>query len=373
MLRLFGRRLIRLVPVLFLVTLGTFFLIALVPGDPAVSILGPDATPEAVANLRTELGLDEPLVQRYWDWLSGAFQGDLGNSLLQPTDSVVELIAASLPITLQLAAMGLLMALFIAVPLAVWSAYRADTHVDRASSFLTAALISVPTFLAALLLAYFFVFQPDVVRWATLLLGFSIAGAMVVGAAKRWGDDTNRAVVVRLVGATAVVGATLAVFAFFPEFPRTGFSRLSAEEGLGENLRSAFLPAFALALTEIAVFTRLLRGDMISTLQEDYILAARAKGMPVWRVLWSDALRPSSFSLVTLAGVSLGRLIGGTVIVETIFAIPGMGRLVVNQGVVLGDFTVVQGGVLVIAVFYVLINLVVDVSYLYLDPRIRRA
>ena len=163
------------------------------------------------------------------------------------------------------------------------------------------------------------------------------------------------------------------IFRSFPEFPRTGFQRISGDAGLTENLRSAFLPAFTLALTEIAVFTRLLRGDMIATLQEDYILAARAKGMPVWRVLWRDALRPSSFSLITLAGVSLGRLIGGTVIVETIFGIPGMGRLVVDQGVVLGDFTVVQGGVLVIAVFYVLINLLVDMSYLYLDPRIRRA
>ncbi len=373
MLRLFGRRLIRLVPVLFLVTLGTFFLTALVPGDPAVSILGPEATPEAVANLRVELGLDQPLVQRYWDWLSSAFQGDLGNSLLQPTDSVVELIRASLPVTLQLAAMGLLMALFVAIPLAIWSAYRADTHVDRASTLLTAALISVPTFLAALLLAYFFVFQPDVVRWAAVVLGVSIAGAMVAGGVRRWGDDTNRAVVIRLGGAAAVLAVTALVFVWFPEFPRTGFSRLTSEDGLGENLRSAFLPAFALALTEIAVFTRLLRGDMISTLQEDYVLAARAKGMPVWRVLWSDALRPSSFSLVTLAGVSLGRLIGGTVIVETIFALPGMGRLVVNQGVVLGDFTIVQGGVLVIAVFYVVINLLVDISYLYLDPRIRRA
>lgn len=373
MLRLLGRRLLRLVPVLFLVTLGTFFLIQLVPGDPAVTALGPTASPEAIEQAREELGLNRPVVERYVDWLTDALTGDLGNSLLRPASSVTDLVRASLPITLQLAFMGLAIALLVAIPLAIWSAYREDAPVDQAANFATAALISLPSFLAALLLAYFFVFHVDVPRYLTLALGLSVAAALVVGAVRRNGDDTQRAVLVRAGGAVVAVLVTLWVFSSFPDFPRTGFVRLTDERGVLENLRSAFLPAFTLALTEIAVFTRLLRGDMIATLQEDYILAARAKGMPVWRILWRDALRPSSFSLITLAGVSLGRLIGGTVIVETVFGIPGMGRLVVNEGVTLGDFTIVQGGVLVIAVFYVLINLAVDISYLYLDPRIRRA
>jgi peptide/nickel transport system permease protein len=147
---------------------------------------------------------------------------------------------------------------------------------------------------------------------------------------------------------------------------------LTSDEGIVENLRSAFLPALTIALAEIAVFTRLLRGDLIATLQEDFILAAKAKGVRPARIMWHEALRPSSFSLVTLLGVSLGRAIGGTVIVETIFGIQGVGRLVVNDGVIPGDYPVVQGGVLVIAVFYVGINALVDITYLWLDPRIRR-
>ena len=122
----------------------------------------------------------------------------------------------------------------------------------------------------------------------------------------------------------------------------------------------------------MAVFMRLLRSDMMSTLQEDFILASRAKGMPARRIVVRDALRPSSFSLITLAGVAFGRLIGGTVIVETIFNLPGMGRLIVNDGVNVADYTVVQAGVLVLATFYVLLNAFVDISYTYLDPRLRR-
>lgn len=373
MLRTFGRRLLRLVPVLFLVSLATFFLLELVPGDPAVSIAGPEASTESIERIRTELGLDRGVVERYVEWLGNVVTGDLGSSLLRPTSSVSELVRASLPITLQLAAMALLLALVVAVPLALWSAYREGAAFDRASNVLTAAIISVPSFLAALLLAFFFVFYTGVPRAFALIAGLGVGLSLLLAAYRRYGDDTNRAVVLRVIAGVVAALAGWWVFSTFPEFPRTGFVRLTDERGLWDNLRSAFLPAFTLALTEIAVFVRLLRSDLVSTLQEDFILAARAKGMPVWRVLWRDALRPSSFSLVTLAGVSLGRLIGGTVIVETVFGIPGMGRLIVNEGVVLGDFTVVQGGVLVIAVFYVLINLLVDVSYLYLDPRIRRA
>lgn len=373
MLRTFGRRLLRLVPVLFLVSLATFFLLELVPGDPAIAILGNEATPEKIEFLRTELGLDRPLVERYVDWLGGAVTGDLGRSLLRPSSTVADLVRASLPITLQLASMALLMALLVAIPIALWSAYREGTAFDRSANVLTAAIISIPSFLAALLLAFFFVFNQGVPKAVVLLAAIAGGLSLLVAAARRYGDDTNRAVVLRAAAGVGVLAAGAWLYRSFPEFPRTGFVRLTDERGLTENLRSAFLPAFTLALTEIAVFTRLLRSDLVSTLQEDYILAARAKGMPVWRILWRDALRPSSFSLITLAGVSLGRLIGGTVIVETVFGIPGMGRLIVNEGVVLGDFAIVQGGVLVIAVFYVVINLLVDVSYLYLDPRIRRA
>lgn len=372
MARMIGLRLLKLGPVLFLVSLATFFIIDLVPGDPAQAVLGADATPEQYAAVRAELGLDDPLLQRYLDWIGNALTGDLGDSLIKRGFSVTELLKLSLPITLEIAVLGMMIALFLSLPLAIWAAYREGTAIDRMANGITAALISIPGFLAGLLLAYLFVFQPQIPRYAWLVQGLVI-GAFALGTAVRsWGDDVARAVLGRIGFGLGVVAVTVLVFAYFPSFPRTGFVRLTSDQGVVENLRSAFLPALTIAITEIAVFTRLLRTDLIATLQEDFILSAKAKGMPPWRILWREALRPSSFSLITLAGVAFGRAIGGTVIVESIFGIQGVGRLIVNDGVIPGDYPIVQGGVLVIAVFYVVINLAVDVSYLYLDPRIRR-
>jgi peptide/nickel transport system permease protein len=183
--------------------------------------------------------------------------------------------------------------------------------------------------------------------------------------------DRLRHVIARGTGIVVVAASAAAIVAFFPDFPRQGFARLTSEEGLRENLRSAFLPALTLAMVEFGVFMRVLRSDLIATLQEDYILAARAKGTPTWLILVRDALRPSSFSLVTIAGVALGRLVGGAVIVETIFNLPGMGGMLV-EAIGVRNFPVVQGAVLVIALFYVLVNTTIDVAYSYLDPRIRR-
>lgn len=370
MTRLVAARVARLAVVLFFVTLATFFVVELVPGDPAIAVLGSEATPEQIVAVRTELGLDEPVVERYLDWISGALTGDLGHSLVNPAFSVNELLAASIPITLQLAVMAMLIAIVISVPTALWAAYREGRAFDRITNAVTSALISVPSFLSGLLLAFFFVFQPAVPRILLLVVGGAIGVGLVAVAIGRVGDDRTRAVIGRALCGLAAIAIT-ALFAWrFPDFPRSGFVRITSEEGIVENLRSAFLPALTIALTEIAVLTRVLRSDLVSTLQEDFILSAKAKGMSPARILWREALRPSSFSVITLFGVSLGRAIGGTVIVETIFGIQGIGRLVVNDGVVPGDYPVVQGGVLVIAVAYVLINVVVDVAYAFLDPRI---
>lgn len=370
MMRVVGSRLLRLAPVLFLVSAATFLLVEFVPGDPAIRLLGTEATPEEITRVRTELGLDRPLLERYVDWLGDTLQGDFGQSLVQPAFSVNELLVQSLPITLQLAAMGIAIALFVSIPTALVAAYREGGAFDRTSNALTSALISVPSFVAALLLAFLFVFHPDVPRYSLLAVGLA-TGAWALWTARR-ARQLGPAHGVRWVAiGFAIVGVTLFAVLRFPDFPRTGFSRLTADDGIAENLRTAFLPALAIALTEIAVFTRLLRSDLIATLQEDFILSARAKGMSAAEILRKEALRPSSFSLVTLLGVSLGRAIGGTVIVETVFGIQGVGRLVVADGVTPGDYPIVQGGVLVIAVFYVLINLLVDLSYIYLDPRVR--
>jgi peptide/nickel transport system permease protein len=374
MLRAVAQKLLMLIPVLLIVSFGTFLLLELVPGDPAVAVLGADASAEDYARVHEQLGLDKPLAERYFSWLGDAVTGDLGNSVVRPSSTVTSLIASRLPVTLEIAALALGLSLLIAIPLGIFTAYRAASRFDRVAGGVTSGLISVPPFVSALLLIFLFVFNPDIPKWF-VLVGLVFAGGWLAYAtvrSARKGDLEPASVVWRLIaaGVCAVLGIFL--FKVWPELPRQGFERLTGDKGIGANLRSSFLPALTLALTEVSVFSRLLRNDMITTLQEDYVLSARAKGMPINRVLFRDALRPSSFSLITLAGVSLGRLLGGTVIVETIFNLPGMGRLIVQDGVIPKDFTIVQGAVLVIAALYVLVNTAVDISYFALDPRIRR-
>jgi peptide/nickel transport system permease protein len=309
------RRLLELVAVLVIVSLGVFLLLDLVPGDPAVAVLGEGHTPAEYDALREQMGLHKPLLERYAEWLGAVLTGDLGTSLIPPQHEVTDRILSALPVSLELAFLGLAMALVCALPLAMWSAYHQGGRVDRAISASMFAILSVPSFLIGLLLI------------ALLVNGLGL-------------------------------------------FPRAEWVRLG--DSVSGNLLHAFLPAFTIALMEMAMFTRILRNDLVATLREDYILASRAKGMSPARIMVVDALRPSSFSLVTILGLSLGRLVGSTVIVEYLFALPGMGKLVIdaaNQG----DFPMVQGAVLLIAVIYVLTNTLIDLSYGYLDPRTRRA
>jgi peptide/nickel transport system permease protein len=277
-------------------------------------------------------------------------------------------------VTAELSVLALGMALVIAIPLGMFTAYRANTRFDRMAGGGTSALISIPPFVSALLLIYLFVFNQNIPRWIVMVGLVALGAWMAYGTLRATGrgDLSRSGTVWRFVIAALIALIGVWLFAVWPSLPRQGFERFTSDKGLGANLRYSFLPALTLALAELAVFARLLRSDMMTTLQEDYVLSARAKGMPVGRVLVRDALRPSSFSLMTLAGVSLGRLLGGTVIVETIFNLPGMGRLIVQDGVLVKDFTVVQGTVLVIAALYVLVNAAVDLSYFALDPRIRR-
>ena len=308
-------RLLELVAVLLLVSFGVFLMVALIPGDPAVAILGQGRPAEQYEALRDELGLNDPVLVRYFEWLWAALQGDLGSSILPPQTPVVERLTAALPVSLQLAAMGLLIAVVVSVPLALWTAARQGRFVDRLVSASMFGLLSIPSFLAGLILI------------------------MVVVNEAGW-------------------------------FPRSQWVRIS--DSLTGNLHHALLPAIVIALSEIALFTRVLRNDLVVTLQEDFVLSARAKGMPPWRIMVGDALRPSSFSLVTLLGISTGRLIGSTVIVEYLFALPGLGSLVVTAAQT-GNFPIVQGAVLVTAFAYVMVNSAVDLSYGILDPRTRRA
>jgi peptide/nickel transport system permease protein len=313
--RTVGIRLLLLVPVLFLVSLGTFQLISLVPGNPEVEILGSNASSEDYVRVRSELGLDKPWLERYGSWLGKAVRGDLGKNVLPPVESVKAKLMRAFPVSLELAALAIGFALLVSIPAAMVAAYRPGSAFDRAISSTAFAFISVPSFLLGILLKLAFA-----LNWQ--LLPDSL-----------WVRPT--------------------------------------EGGIAENLKHAVLPVLSIALVEVAVFTRLLRNDLMATLQDDFILAARAKGMTPRHIMTREALRPSSFSLITLAGVSLGRLIGGTVIVELLFGLPGVGAVVVAAA---GkkDYPLVQGGVLIIACAYVVINVLIDISYAILDPRIRR-
>jgi peptide/nickel transport system permease protein len=312
MLGFVARRLLYLVPVLVAVSLLTFLIASLLPGDLAYVILGDQATPDKVAALRHDMGLDQPIWWRYLGWLGHVLEGDFGRSF-RTGQTVLQAVAERLPVSFELMLLAELAALAIGIPLAIACAVRAGSAFDRLMTGSAFGMLSVPAFLAAILLIYLFAVD---LRW----------------------------------------------------LPATGYIPFS-EDPLG-NLRCFVLPALTLALGEWPVLMRVLRSDMISTLQEDYIAMARAKGLKPSRILLVHALKPSSLTLVTVTGINIGRLMGGTVIVESVFALPGIGRLLLGA-IYTRDLIILQGVVLCVACGYVLMNFIVDMLYAVLDPRIR--
>ena len=365
----FVRKTARLVAIVFVVSLASFLMLELVPGDPVFQALGAEATAAQYDAAREEMGLNEPLPTRYVDWLSGAVTGDFGQSIVPPIQDVGDAIRARLPVTIEIALLAMVFSLMLAVPLAMWTAHRAGGVADTVVGGVSFGIISVPPFLSALLIIFVVIFNPGLAKVGIGLVGGSVALGVGFQRARlqRRGEGAGAAWVVFPSIIIAVCSALL--IRFLPDFPRQGFTRLT-EGSLRENLRSAFLPAMTLALAEAAVFLRVLRGDLIGTLNEDFIRSAEAKGMPTGWILRRHALRPASLSVVTVAGVSFGRLLGGTVIIETIFGLPGMGTLVV-RAIQTSDYPIVQGCIVVLAVLYVLINAAVDFSYGFIDPRIR--
>jgi peptide/nickel transport system permease protein len=307
-------RLARLLVVLLVVTFLSYTLLSLLPGDPTTQILGVTAGEEARAQLRQEMGLDQPLVVQYATWLGGLLTGDFGTSYVSRVPIAGEL-AERLPVTLELLAVAQIVALGLAIPVGVAAARRAGRALDQALTALSFALLSTPVFVLGVLLILLFA-----VTWQVL--------------------------------------------------PATGWTPISVD--LGWNLTSVLLPAVTLGCGQLAVYARLLRTDLIATLQEDYITLARARGLSPRRIMWRHALRPSAISLITAVGLNLGALIGGTVIIETLFGLPGVGRLIVDS-IFSRDYLAVQGGVVLISVGYVAVNFAVDLVYAAVDPRIRRA
>lgn len=308
------RKLLTLVPTILLVSALTFFLTSLLPGDPALQVLGgAEPSQEAIEAVRKDLGLDKPLPVRYVNYLGDIAQGDFGRSY-RTRQPVLEAIFERLPVTAEIGFAALIVSIIVAVPLGVLSAYKANGAVDRTITTASFGLLAIPSFMTALLMLYIF----------AVYLGL---------------------------------------------FPATGWVRIT--EDPVQNLRRVVLPATALGIGQLATYTRLLRSDMIATLQEDFVSMARAKGLPTWRILFRHALRPSSFSLLTIVGLQVGGLIGGAVIVEQFFALPGVGRLLF-ESIAQRDLVMVQGVVLFLALATVFANFAVDLLYSVLDPRIRR-
>ncbi|MGH9213003.1 MAG: ABC transporter permease [Acidimicrobiales bacterium] len=313
-----GKRLLALALVLFLVTLFTAALLSLVPGDP-VDTLVPiaDTDPRAQQlkdEVREDLHLDEPFHVRYITWLGDFVTGDLGDYYrVNDTDPVRDRVASDLPVSLQLMVYAQVLALVVAIPLGVLTAYRAGSLFDRSTNTGAFALLSVPNFVLGLILAYY------------------------VGVFLGW-------------------------------LPPQGYERFS--EDPVEHIRRMILPTVSLAAAQVAVYMRLLRSDMVQTLQEDFIQMARSKGISDRRVLWRHALRPSSITLLTVSGLNVGTLIGGALVIERLFSIPGLGQAIF-EAINSRQYVALQGFVAVLAILFVLVNFTVDVLYTILDPRIR--
>jgi peptide/nickel transport system permease protein len=312
-LRRLQRRLLHLVVVLFVVTFVTFTLVNLLPGDVSLAILGNGATPEGVARVRMELGLNDPLWLRYLHWLVQTVHGDFGRSYISG-EPVVDALVRSVPVSVELVALSLLLSICLAIPAGLAAAYRAGRPVDRALGAIASVLLAVPNFILGLALMFLF----------ALGLGW---------------------------------------------LPAVGYVPVS--EGVLPNLRTLAIPAATLALVEWPVFMLILRSDAIEVLQQDYVLLARAKGLRDSRILFRHVLKLSSFTLLTVIGLTIAGLVAGALIIENIFALPGVGRLIFNA-ISSRDFMVVQGAVTVVAVGYVLVNFAVDTLYAVLDPRVSR-
>ncbi len=316
MLPFIAKRIVRLAATLVAVSFLTFLLVNLLPGDAINALIPIDAQQdrEFVEQVREEWGLNDPMLVRYARWLGDAATGDFGDSIVT-SRTVSDEIFHRLPVTAELMLVTVGLSVLLAVPLGVAAAYREGTRVDQFVSGLSQVFLSIPGFVAGLFLIYVF--------------------AMKLG----W-------------------------------LPATGWNRLS--DGLLDNLKTVILPALSLALIEIAVYTRVVRSDVIGTLQETYVLSARSKGLKDRYILFRHCLRPSSLTLITVVGLNIGSLLGGTVVVEFLFAMPGLGKRLLDA-IFQRDFMMVQGITVFIATVYVAVNTLVDLVYMVVDPRIRKA
>lgn len=312
MLGYFVRRLLTAIPVMLIVALCVFLLLRLSPGDPATIIAGDMANPEQVANIRRALGLDQPILAQFMIWMGNLLQGDFGTSLISQT-SVMTMIAQRLEPTLSLAVSAILITVLVAVPLGVIAAWRQGSWIDNLVMSTSVIGFSVPVFVIGYLLIQVFALE---LRW----------------------------------------------------LPVQGFR--SMDNGFGEFASRLVLPALTLSSVYIALIARMTRASMLEVLQEDYIRTARAKGLSQRVVLFRHALRNAGVPILTVVGAGFTLMVSGVVVTESVFNIPGLGRLIVDA-VLARDYPVIQALILLTAGLYVVINLLIDLSYALTDPRIR--
>jgi peptide/nickel transport system permease protein len=312
MLRFILQRLLALIPLLLIVSLMVFSLVLLIPGDPAYLLAGEDATPEEVEAIREEMGLNRPVLVRYVAWLAAVVQGDLGTSLFSD-QPVLDVILERLPVTLSLALAAAGFALVISIPAGLVAGTRPGRMADRVVTVGSSIGLAVPNF------------------WLGLML------VLVLAINNPW-------------------------------FPATGYTPLG--ESLVGWWQHIVLPAFTLGLSASAILTRQLRGAMIDIMQQDYVRTARAKGLPYRKVVAKHALKNAAIPMVTILGLQVNGLLGGTVIIEQIFGMPGIGQLAVAS-VFTRDLPMIQGVVIMAVFVAVLVNLLVDISYGYFNPKVR--
>jgi peptide/nickel transport system permease protein len=307
------KRVLMTIPVMIVVALFVFLLLRLAPGDPAAVIAGDYATAEDVARIREQLGLSDPIIVQFFNWTWSLMQGDLGTSIFS-NKPVTELILQRIEPTMLLALTTILFSIAVAVPLGTIAAFRAGSWIDRVVMLFSVGGFSVPVFVLGYILIYVF-------------------------------------------------SLTLKVL------PVQGY-RSPFEHGLGPFLSHIALPSVTLSVIFIALIARMTRASVIEVLEEDYIRTARAKGQSEFKVLMRHALRNAAVPIVTVVGIGIALLIGGVVVTESVYNIPGLGRLVLDA-VLARDYPIIQGLILFFSFIYILLNLLIDLTYTFLDPRIR--
>lgn len=312
MLSYIGKRMLSLIPVLFVVSCVVFLVVYLIPGGPATALLGMEATPAQIEELNTELGFNRPFLVQYADWFSGVLRGDWGESYFLH-QSVLEAIKEYFTPTLSLAILAQVIALALSVPLGILAAYRRGSGLDLAAVSVSLLGAALPGFLLSMFLMLFF------------------------GVYHQW-------------------------------FPVAGYASLA--EGLGEHLKFLFVPALSLGIVQAAYITRMTRASLLETLYKNYIRTARAKGLKETKVVLRYAFKNAAPAILTAVGQSFGSLITGTIVTETLFNIPGIGMLTIGS-INRRDVFVIQGVVLFVTLLYVLVNLLVDILYGFVDPRLQ--